>query len=105
MAQVYSTRFHLIAAGGGSGAYLVPAGFLAVIRDVSGVSSSSGAAITVYLNSTIQVVRVQPDASFTVAEGLHWEGRIVALAGDEINVLADVGTSGAYVGGYLLSTP
>ncbi len=100
---VYSTR--LLGAVGlvGTLSYTVPAGFVAVIRDLD---AYNGGGITV-TNITLHGSGGQTiwqDDSTTLSRNSAWRGRQVIFAGETF----DVHTTGAWdvtVSGYLLSTP
>jgi hypothetical protein len=108
MADLYSTRFLIERAGAGAGAkYFVPNGYIAIVRDVS-VTSASEAGESVAFG-----VYAGPDgteAQFATGEvtgntqAFHWEGRVVVLAGEDIQVSSTDEVS-YIVSGYLLYAP
>lgn len=107
---VYSTRF---LAGGISGRagllYVVPAGFVAVLRDMSvGWSTGAAAAGTATINlgapsSRIWVVAV-PASQVGAAQ---WAGNLVLPAGETLVAGFSAVSTGIYftASGYLLSLP
>ena len=98
---VYSHRFICFAAETDPPPYEVPEGYLAVIRDIS--LGFGGGAITDYS------VRINGVANFfvgqftviSIPQAAHWEGRVVAYAGEIIVASAANEIDGA-VSGYLL---
>lgn len=104
----YSTRF---AAGEGTGSgavvYTVPAGYVAVIRDIE-LLSGSGTTDEVVIDATVPgplnvVIWLHIfGAAFAWAQ---WAGRAVLNAGDEISVTAPADGSTYLISGYLLSAP
>lgn len=101
---VYSTRFALTEVSAGTTSlYTVPADVVAVIRSITAVPSSTGTK-TIYLE-----LQGTPVLSLSGADGttgpdgsFSWEGRIVALAGEEIGIeTSEIFT--LQVSGYLLS--
>lgn len=87
-------------------AFEVPAGFTAVVRDVSVYSGVGEVNLSLYVqlsdaDPAVYVIGLNTTGANVSA---HWEGRIVVGAGGTITI--DIGElgyyDGAYVGGYLL---
>ena len=101
---VYSHRFLDEAGFTGSAAFLVPAGFVAVVRDLDcWVGAGAGGSIemgiggsAVFFGYTFSVVTVQATAT--------WRGRQVLNSGEQLLVATDAPADFA-VSGYLLSLP
>jgi hypothetical protein len=105
MAQsVYSTRFLAIAISSSPGIYTVPAGYVAVVRDIDAWSSGG---ILVNWRVSLSGDPAFAGGQFTI-EALDqfqaWRGRVVVPAGESIQAIAD-GPRGLVVGGYLLTLP
>lgn len=101
MSSVYSTRFIGFAADETPPVFTVPAGYVAVVRDID-VVSGGGAMI----NWQCSIVEGGKFAvgQFTVeslAQHQEWRGRVVLLAGEHLAFAADGPVDGA-VCGYLL---
>ena len=109
MAQpVYSERFILSALPlGGNVSYTVPAGFRAVIKQITVTAlTSAGTLVWVAIAPGVLVeVFVLTPASPPGSQPAS-ERSYVAHAGDQINAYErGVGNADIYVGGYLLSLP
>jgi hypothetical protein len=101
---IYSTRFLAIALGEEDGAYVVPDGYVAVVRDID-CWSEGGAMIN--WRVSIDGDPAFAGGQFTI-ESLDqfqtWRGRVVVSAGENIQTSTD-GPRGIVVGGYLLLNP
>jgi hypothetical protein len=102
--RVYSQRFTAWAAETFPDSYVVPTGFVAIVRDV--VASSGGGAMTNFVWGANGIVKMG-GTQFTIEalnQFYHWEGRQVIEAGEFIYAQSDFPTDGA-ISGYLLSLP
>lgn len=100
MAAPYSTRFvHGAPAAPGSLVYVVPAGFRAVIRTVSFTTGGTGGA-TFWFSSAGAIIGIW--ASVPAYNTINWDGRQVAMAGDDITGHVEVGGAYCVISGYLL---
>lgn len=85
----------------------MPAGYVAVVRDLE-VLTYSGAAETAQF-----FVRIPGPLAITFAwlncpatiEGVQWQGRVVANAGDILQASVSTADNQLVVSGYLLSSP
>lgn len=104
---VYSTQFiDDTILGGHSDTYVVPTGFRAVVRDVSGVFSTTGtftaSVATDVDGDTFQFQGYVPNTGGP----FHWEGHAVANDGQGITFTVNgTGAATVVVSGYLLSAP
>jgi len=104
-APIYSVRF-ILAAGGSALEldYLVPAGKVAVIRDicVGSTDGAAGYAVAVAIGGV-------PVHEAILAAGAgqtdHWDGRAVANAGETIECYKLRAAATCIVSGYLLTAP
>lgn len=104
MANVYSTRFLAWAASELPPAYVVPTGYVAVVRDAD-VYSAGGEIINWRLG--VNTVAIFAAGAFTIiaeAQTAEWRGRQVLEPGDELYFQSDGPTDGL-VSGYLLGLP
>lgn len=86
MATVYSTQFVLAlhaCTGGADVVYTVPAGKVAVLRDLELLSTGSGNFMFVSVNGIAQIARNNSTVGGTTAQ---WTGRVVLNAGDTLEV-------------------
>lgn len=88
-------------------AYTVPAGYVAVVRDVEALNSSASTdslfiAATVPGPLTVTLTKFYDLAGETPAQ---WQGRVVLLAGDGLEVYSGVEVFEVMISGYLLSAP
>jgi len=100
--SVYSTVFYAaeLPSAGDSSVYVVPAGYVAVLRSVLLFNHSGAAAFAVvYEPGSFTVLVNDTVADETV---LEWQGRVVFNAGEDLHV--DVGTIpfSVRLSGYLL---
>lgn len=105
MASVYSTQFFGGALAGDEthNLYEVPTGYVAVVRDVSLFSQSSGSngcyagsdAGYAYFSALDQPQYASP----------HWEGRVVMNAGEVMTLGIFSGDWTCVISGYLLTSP
>ena len=101
---VYSRRFIDVAGFTGSVAFLVPTGFVCVVRDITAwVGISAGASVqaglggsAVFWGFTFGVVTVQATA--------EWQGHHVINEGEQL-VLASSASVDLMASGYLLTLP
>ncbi len=104
MGAVYSTRFLAWAASESPPPYVVPTGYVAVVRDLD-VWSGGGSMINWQL--AINGVAKFAAGQFTiesVAQVAQWRGRQVVQAGELLFFSADGAVDGL-VSGYLLTIP
>ena len=100
--DIYSTRF-LILTGESSGtvSYIVPAGFVAVVRDIGMVAAASSSGLLCDIGGVGMLF-----ASFvgtgTDWEQYHWSGRQVINAEEALVVGIAAGTLYGAISGYLL---
>lgn len=104
MANVYSTRFVAWAASMLPPAFEVPAGYVAIVRDID-VWSGGGAMI----NWQVEVIEGAKFAAgqFTIesiAQTAQWRGRQVLEPGEFLEFQSDGPTDGL-ISGYLLGLP
>lgn len=98
----YSTRFLAWETTESPPSYVVPAGYVAIVRDVD-VWSGGGAIVNVQLEITDHAKFWA--AQFTiesVAQVAQWRGRVVLNPGEVLTFTADGPTDGV-IGGYLLT--
>lgn len=103
---VFSSQLLLWTSSTPNLSFEVPAGFTAVVRDVQAYSLAGGTGLRVFLQSggvgpPVYVASLQAIGENVSAQ---WQGRVVAYAGDTINLdVAELGADDTvYVGGYLL---
>lgn len=104
MAVIYSERFLLEQGLTGSASITVDTGYVLVIRDISGYfgSQSTAPSVVLTLNGAKVFEADTPPLSLTA---FHWEGRVVAEAGDVIEVAMQNGNCDIAVSGYRLTAP
>jgi hypothetical protein len=105
MARVYSTRFFTHALLSGAVSYEVPAGFLAVLRDVIFASTGGDASTCVLIGPSAQQLLVASSSGSADEPAFTWSGRQVWNAGEVIGVEAFDPGWNIMVSGYLLSLP
>jgi len=100
---VYSTRFILRPFMTGYQSYLVPVGYVAVVRDLDVVTepTSGNVILLAIAGNTIFISELGVEPAFTNQE---WRGRAVAYPGDLIS-LDTSDTASGHVSGYLLTSP
>jgi hypothetical protein len=102
VSKVYSTRFLLADSLNGNLPYTVPAGYVAIVREMDAVARAGGG-INVYLY--VAGIAIVNDNIPNVGTGYtQWRGDVVAKAG-EIVMVSTTNVCNVYVGGYLLSSP
>lgn len=102
MAYVYSHRFVAWASSSTPPAYVVPLGYVAILRDID-VYSGGGSIID--WHAGINEVCIVAAGQFTVEslpQTLTWRGRQVVNPGEAIYFASDGATDGA-ISGYLLA--
>lgn len=102
MSVVYSTRFLAWAEEELATPYVVPTGYLVIVRDVD--VSSNGGAITNWVWGINGICKIS-GGQFTIEALLQhqeWRGRQVVNAGEAIYFQSDQPTDGA-ISGYLLT--
>jgi hypothetical protein len=100
MATAYSTRFILGTGASFSHVYTVPAGHRAVLRDLSATGySGDNAAIALLVTGTTIAYHVFP-AQYSFYQ---WEGRIVAYAGEPVQLSSAGASVVAVLSGYLFA--
>jgi len=103
---VYSTPFITVGGSVGGSAFLVPAGWTAVVREFDLFSYIGAEVAAAYLQESEEA----PGIGFASIEAVgaqtstQWTGRVVALEGWTINLSTYTFAeySGVYLGGYLL---
>lgn len=103
--SVYSTQFLRARGADISVSYTVPAGLVAVVRDISGyiAASSSATEVLVYGGSENVIWLIALGAALDSA--FHWNGRQVFVASESFTVVSGAGIDvAAGVSGYLLSS-
>lgn len=104
----YSTRFAAAELGSETTTlYTVPAQYVAVVRDVElygNVGSDAEVALEVTVPGPLTIIWfvVNPLAP---GAWVHWEGRVVLNAGDDLIAVTTVNGVHVTVSGYLLSAP
>lgn len=103
MPPVYSTRF-LQRHGGPSGSdiFVVPAGYVAVIRDLDGWINNVGGGSLTLQGALGQQVYAQEQVPLSSGNVLMWRGRVVYEAGESITVVC-VSAVDYVLCGYLLT--
>lgn len=104
MAAVYSARLVAIEGLNGDFLYSVPAGQIAIVRDVCFYSSGGTDFRIIGDAGQTFVYWGGPDAVPPAKEGWHWEGRQVIEAGGTF-VVRTVAPGDVTVSGYLLYLP
>jgi len=108
MADLYSTRFLIERAGAGAGPkYFVPNGYIAIVRDVSATSATGTTdvvALGVYAGPDGTEAQFATGEVASNSQAFHWEGRVVVLAGEDIQVSSTDEIS-YIISGYLLYAP
>lgn len=102
MAGIYSTQFAAgsQASGTTTVVYTVPAGKVAVVRDiVVGAQNAPANSVAINYAGVAEIWEVGTIAQYSTA---HFEGRVVLNAGQTINVDAIAGTWTYIISGYLL---
>lgn len=102
MAGIYSTQFAAgsQASGTTTVVYTVPAGKVAVVRDiVVGAQDTPANSVAVNYYGVAEIYQAGAIAQYSTA---HFEGRVVLNAGDSIDVDAISGTWTYVISGYLL---
>lgn len=109
MSSVYSTQIAASRTDGTSSLalYTVPAGYVAVLRDVAltATSTTDLGPVTLYIVTGTQSVTVFGLASLGGRETHQWTGRQVLNAGDVLRATAGGALTDWLVSGYLLSAP
>lgn len=103
MTVVYSTKFAAGAQASGSTSvvYTVPAGYVAVVRDIEvGAQNAPANSVAINLAGVAEIYQAGGIAQYSTAQ---WKGRVVLNAGDQINVDAIAGTWTYIISGYLLT--
>lgn len=107
MAQpVYSTRFIHSHGLTGTVQYMVPAGVVAVVRDVDAYIGTPAGLNNLYLHGALGQTIWWTSATIGESQYSSWRGRQVYQEGEIVEVEADVGLLDAYdvtVSGYLLT--
>jgi len=101
---IYSTRFLAEAGFTGSAAFLVPAGYVAVVRDIdSVVYTGAGATIQAGIGGSA-VFWAVTEGVVAVTATNSWRGRVVLNAGEQLVVSTDAAVD-FVASGYLLTSP
>ena len=106
MATVFSTRFIAVHDQPVAipATYLVPAGFVAVVRDVDAYFGSSLSVKTVFARGSAAQIFWQETVGANLAGWRQWEGRQVIYAGETLSLFADELVD-LTASGYLLTLP
>lgn len=101
--SLYSTRFILRTSATGPQSYPVPAGMLAVVRDMDvTLEPTGGANVLLFIaGALIFIAQFGLEPQFT---DVQWRGRAVAYPGELVE-LDTTDTGSGHVGGYLLTAP
>lgn len=102
MATIYSVRFIADSSAGSPVSYTVPDGYVAVLRSVNTVLSSSGSFANLQISNL--GVYVCFFAATAADEFFSWDGRQVLQEGDVLESYVSSAGSTQLVSGYLLST-
>ena len=81
--------------------FTAPSGVTTIIRDITGVSTDTGAALTAFL--TVGGVGYFSVNALANYNPFHWSGRLVLSPGDAVAWYCDIGYGSVYVSGYELS--
>lgn len=98
--RVYSTRFCRLFPPALTSSYVVPSGYVAVVRAVDLTSPSGGPMSFGVLVAGCYIVSLVNLAAATV---YHWDGRQVAVAGESVTVNASGAGAWGLVSGYLFA--
>lgn len=103
---VYSTRFLQIALTNGNVSYIVPDGFLAVVRAVDLVYDGGPTSANGLVRISGNNVQIATLHNVTGQDQFHLSTRQVVMAGEPISCLSSSGNACHFsVSGYLLSLP
>lgn len=104
---VFSSQFILNDSDTGYTSFLVPDGFVAVIRDFSAWSDAGGFVVQLVIRNSLAApgVTVAAVTAAGVPNYAQWQGRIVLPPGGEISthLASFIDEPSIYVGGYLLA--
>jgi len=100
---VYSYRFLSAANADPEALFIVPVGYVAVVRDLDAVLSPAGATVFQLFVAGAQVFIAQFGIELSYSN-IEWRGRQVAFPGETIAVYVDNDCS-VSVSGYLLLNP
>lgn len=104
MSAVYSTRFYVgDPTAPGADVYTVPAGMVAVARNLSLVVGASGA--TVALSDPVSLANVYRFTSTAANQYAFWSGDQVFPAGSVMHITVTTGSVYVYLSGFLLGAP
>lgn len=102
--QVYSQLLLNVPNLHGTGAFLVPTGFVLVVRDVELFESSPGGALVELAAGGGTVFAAFGPNLTTTYNHYSWQGRVVVQAGDQFEVNASLACN-VLAMGYLLTLP
>jgi hypothetical protein len=105
MATIYSTRFIAVKGGTTLHTYTVPAGFVAVIRDVDTYASSEFSAAQVFLEGHLGQALWAWTAGLGQESYGSWRGRQVINAGETFGLRFNISEADGTCSGYLLTLP
>lgn len=99
---VYSTRFFSGAGGPATRSYTVPAGEVAVIRNVVGFNNTSTAAGIFLVLNNFTIWGYRFPGNLTSADAISFDCRIPATAGETFSIVTTGGSNtGTAASGYL----
>ncbi len=105
MANVYSTQFLTWSNPTSGVLYTVPAGYVAVVRDMDvwwdGETDEGSLIASIHNVCTFMVFYGAP----SVASAFQWRGRVVINPGEKLELFPSVGNWSGVACGYLLSLP
>lgn len=84
--------------------YVVPAGYVAVLRDAELRQSSGPLAIAFLVDGLVGAV-ITSAVPASLNQTVQWQGRQVFVAGDSIQIEVTGGVWSARLSGYLLTAP
>lgn len=108
MANIYSVRFIAVKGLTGTSSYTVPAGMVAIVRDVDTFIGTPTGVNALFLHGEHGQAMWWTSATIGQSQYASWRGRQVVEAGLTFDVQASVGALDAYdvtVSGYLLDAP
>lgn len=108
MASIYSTRFIQASGLSSSTSYLVPTGFVAIVRDLDAYCDATLGFATLFLHGALGQAIAWHHWDATTEDQFAWRGRQVYYSGEDIEVAVATGIGVAIdvtVSGYLLTAP
>ena len=103
---VYSTRFIAGFAPSVAGSYTVPAGFVAIVRDIDAWHEAGGSGSDYLYASVVSLGGAFFYETFAASQWISWRGRQVINPGEELVVQGNSTVNqSVMVSGYLLMLP